>query len=133
MCIKLFSSKWHLGFSDFILRNCVSVTHLLLICIGFSKVMGTLARIGLLNTEVHSFLRDRRRPLFRDFLLELLKIRGESNGSKIGEKDISESIISSGLCKEQETAVKVAKTIMYAALLIPFPFKKINSEFCLRG
>lgn len=84
--------------------------------------MGTLARIGFLDTEVHSFLRNGR-PLFRDFLLELLKINGDSNGSMIREKDISESIISNGLCKEQETAVKVAKTIVYAALLVPCPFK----------
>ena len=84
--------------------------------------MGTLARIGFLDTEVHSFLRNGR-PLFRDFLLELLKIKGVSSGSTIGEKAISESIISSGLCKEQETAVRVAKTIMYAALVIPFLFR----------
>ena len=111
-------------FSDFNLRNCVFVTHLLLTCIGFSKVMGTLARIGFLDTEVHSFLRNKK-PLFRDFLLELLKINVESNDSTIREKDIRESIISSGLCKEQETAVRVAKTIVYAALPIPFLFKRL--------
>ncbi|XP_038879308.1 alpha-aminoadipic semialdehyde synthase isoform X1 [Benincasa hispida] len=85
---------------------------------GFSKVMGTLARIGFLDTEVHSFLRNGR-PLFRDFLLELLKIKGDSINSTIGEKDISESIISSGLCKEQETAVRVAKTIVFLGLHEP--------------
>ncbi|XP_023531703.1 alpha-aminoadipic semialdehyde synthase-like isoform X1 [Cucurbita pepo subsp. pepo] len=86
---------------------------------GFSEVMGALARIGLLDTEVHSFLRSTRRQLFRDFLLELLKIKRESNGSIIGEKDISDIIISSGLCKEQDTAVRVAKTIVYLGLHEP--------------
>ncbi|KAL0558596.1 hypothetical protein IC582_003173 [Cucumis melo] len=85
---------------------------------GFSEVMGTLARIGFLDAEVHSFLRNGR-PLFRDFLLELLKIKGVSSGSTIGEKAISESLISSGLCKVQETAVKVAKTIVFLGLHEP--------------
>ena len=91
--------------------------------------MGALARIGLLDTEVHSFLRSTRRQLFRDFLLELLKIKRESNGSIIGEKDISDIIISSGLCKEQDTAVRVAKTIVYAALLLPFLLKRLIIYF----
>ncbi|XP_022147632.1 alpha-aminoadipic semialdehyde synthase isoform X2 [Momordica charantia] len=86
---------------------------------GFCKVMGTLAKIGFLNTEVNSFFKNRTKPLFRDFLLELLKIRKESNSLSIGENDISDSIISSGLCKEKETAVKVAKTIVFLGLHEP--------------
>ena len=75
--------------------------------------MGTLARIGLFNTESHAVLQCAQRPTFKKFLCELLHIHGEIvDGILLGEKDITEKIVALGHCKEQETAVKAAKTIM---------------------
>ena len=76
--------------------------------------MGTLARIGLFNTEPHPLLKERKRPTFRTFLLELLKVKGDVpfDGSLKGEENIVERISRLGYCKDKGTAVKAAKTIM---------------------
>lgn len=88
-------------------------TYSLVIFVGFGEIMGTLARIGLLSTESCPVLTDGQRPSFKSFLSELLKISSENlDGTPLGEKDITESIVALGHCKEQGTAVKAAKTIM---------------------
>ncbi|KAG2717762.1 hypothetical protein I3843_03G190100 [Carya illinoinensis] len=80
---------------------------------GFSEIMGTLARIGMFNTEAHPILKGEKRATFRTFLLELLKIKSEVvDGPLIAEKDIAERIVTLRFCKEQGTAVKAAKTII---------------------
>ncbi|KAL2464770.1 lysine-ketoglutarate reductase/saccharopine dehydrogenase bifunctional enzyme [Forsythia ovata] len=68
---------------------------------GIGSIMGTLARIGFFSTEVIPILEDQRRLAYRTFLLSLLNIRkGNLDESTVGEKDITESIVSLGLCKE---------------------------------
>jgi len=75
--------------------------------------MGTIASIGLFNTESHPVLRHGQRPSFKRFLCELLNIVSEiPDGVPLGEKHISERIVALGHCKEQGTAVRTAKTIM---------------------
>lgn len=81
-----------------------------MICIGFGEIMGTLGRIGLFSAEAHPLLTPGTRPTFKMFLSELLKI--DKGQALIGEKEISERILSLGHCKEQGTAAKAAKTIM---------------------
>lgn len=84
---------------------------------GFSKIMGTLSRIGFFNQEGHPLLKNEKRPTFRAFLFELLKISSEEpTGPLIGEKNIMERILSLGHCKEQGTALRTAKTIMYVSI-----------------
>ncbi|CAJ1940611.1 unnamed protein product [Sphenostylis stenocarpa] len=80
--------------------------------------MGTLSRIGLFNNEAHSLLTDEQRPTFRKFLFELLKVASEDqDASLIGENDITERILTQGHCKEERTARKTAKTIIFLGLL----------------
>ncbi|OMO67078.1 Saccharopine dehydrogenase / Homospermidine synthase [Corchorus capsularis] len=84
---------------------------------GFSEIMGTLARIGLFNSETHPLLEQESRPTFGTFLCKLLKINTEAiNEALIGEKEITESILKLGHCKERETAVRAAKTIIFLGL-----------------
>lgn len=79
--------------------------------------MGTLSRIGFFNQEGHPLLKNEKRPTFRAFLFELLKISSEEpTGPLIGEKNIMERILSLGHCKEQGTALRTAKTIMYVSI-----------------
>uniref|UniRef100_A0A5B7CDN9 Putative alpha-aminoadipic semialdehyde synthase isoform X2 n=1 Tax=Davidia involucrata TaxID=16924 RepID=A0A5B7CDN9_DAVIN len=104
---------------------------------GFSEIMGTLARIGFFNTEAHPILKNVKRPTYGTFLLELLKIRSENlAGSVMGEKDITERIVTLGLCKEQGTAVKTAKTIIFLGFLelteIPVSCQSAFDVTCLR-
>lgn len=95
-----------------------------LFCIGFGEIMGTLSRIGLFEPDPHPLLKDGKRPTFRKFLSELLKIESEDlDGPLIGEKVIHERIIKLGYCKDQETALRAAKTITYAhCICYPFFF-----------
>jgi alpha-aminoadipic semialdehyde synthase len=80
---------------------------------GFGGIMGTLSRIGFFNTEALCILKNGERQTFQKFLLELLRLHGDNfNASTLSEKGITERIIELGLCKERETAVKTAKTIM---------------------
>ncbi|KAM3741687.1 hypothetical protein ACB098_07G015600 [Castanea mollissima] len=79
---------------------------------GFGEIMATLARIGFFDTEAHPILKDGKKPTFRTFLLELLKSE-DVDGPLIAEKDITERIVTLGHCKEQGTAVKAAKTIIF--------------------
>lgn len=82
---------------------------------GFSEIMATLSRIGFFSTEaISSTLNEGgRRLTFQKFLLQVLSIhRDNSNASNLTEKEIAERIIALGLCKEKETAIRTAKTIM---------------------
>lgn len=82
-------------------------------CSGFGEIMGTLARIGLFDTEPHPLLKDGKRPSFRTFLLELLNIKGGyQDGPMQGEDNIAERIVKLGYCKDQGAAQKAAKTIL---------------------
>ncbi|KAK9274805.1 hypothetical protein L1049_022057 [Liquidambar formosana] len=84
---------------------------------GFSEIMETLARIGLFDFEPHPILKDGKRPTFGTFLLELLEIKSEYfDGTMMGEKDITERIVTLGLCKERGTAIQTAKTIIFLGL-----------------
>ena len=92
---------------------CTSRTYFLIICVGFGEIMGTLASIGLFNTESHPVLRHGQRPSYKKFLCEMLNIVSEiPDGILLGEKHISERIVALGHCEEQGTAVRTAKTIM---------------------
>uniref|UniRef100_A0A2N9ESA9 Saccharopine dehydrogenase-like C-terminal domain-containing protein n=1 Tax=Fagus sylvatica TaxID=28930 RepID=A0A2N9ESA9_FAGSY len=80
----------------------------------FGEIMGTLARIGFFNTEAHPILKGGKKPMFSTFLLELLNIKIEDvDGHLIAEKDITERIVTLGHYKEQGTAAKAAKTIIF--------------------
>ncbi|KAH0970942.1 hypothetical protein GBA52_023098 [Prunus armeniaca] len=84
---------------------------------GFGEIMGTLSRIGLFESDPHPLLKDGKRPTFRKFLSELLKIESEDlDGPLIGEKVIHERIVKLGYCKDQETALRAAKTITFLGL-----------------
>ncbi|KAK9948183.1 hypothetical protein M0R45_003770 [Rubus argutus] len=84
---------------------------------GFGEIMGILSRIGLFESEPHPLLKDGKKTTFRMFLSELLKIKSEEvDGSLRGEKAISEKIVTLGYCKQQSTAVRAAKTIIFLGL-----------------
>ncbi|KAF9680334.1 hypothetical protein SADUNF_Sadunf06G0110300 [Salix dunnii] len=84
---------------------------------GFGEIMGTLASIGLFNSESHPVLRHGQRSSYKKFLCEMLNIVREiPDGILLGEKHISERIVALGHCKEQGTAVRTAKTIIYLGL-----------------
>uniref|UniRef100_A0A6N2L6K1 Uncharacterized protein n=1 Tax=Salix viminalis TaxID=40686 RepID=A0A6N2L6K1_SALVM len=84
---------------------------------GFGEIMGTLASVGLFNTESHPVLRHGQRPSYKKFLCEMLNIVSEiPDGILLGEKHISERIVALGHCKEQGIAVRTAKTIIYLGL-----------------
>lgn len=104
---------------------------------GFSEIMGTLARIGFFATEAHEILKCPERPTFETFTLVLLGIVEDTLfGSTIGEMDIAERIISLGHCKQQETAIKAARTIIFLGLheqtLIPSTCQTAFDVTCLR-
>ncbi|KAL5698600.1 hypothetical protein ACHQM5_029617 [Ranunculus cassubicifolius] len=80
---------------------------------GFGEIMGTLARIGLFDTEPYLFLEETKMPTFNDFLSEVLKIESETVGN---EKEMIERLISLGVCKEKSTAEKTVKTIKFLGL-----------------
>lgn len=83
-----------------------------LFCLGFGEIMGSLARIGFFDSEAHPILTLTKRPTFRAFLLELLKIKSEDFDGTNTAEHISERILALGLCKVQVTALKTAKTIL---------------------
>ncbi|XP_028196746.1 alpha-aminoadipic semialdehyde synthase-like [Glycine soja] len=104
---------------------------------GFSEIMGTLSRIGLFNNEAHSLLMNEQRQTFRKFLFELLKVVSDNpDGPLIGENDIMEHILTQGHCKDQRTAMKTAKTIIFLGLLgeteIPASCKSAFDVVCFR-
>ncbi|PON49419.1 Saccharopine dehydrogenase, C-terminal [Parasponia andersonii] len=99
--------------------------------------MGTLSRIGLFNSEPHPLLMDGKRPAFRTFLLELLKIEGDDSDCPLkGEENIVERILRLGHCKDKGTAVKAAKTIIFLGLNeqteVPVSCQSAFDVSCLR-
>lgn len=104
---------------------------------GFGEIMGTLARIGLFNTEPNPLLKDGKRPTFRTFLLELLKSKGgDFDGPLKGEAGIAERIVGLGHCTDQGSALKAAKTIIFLGLNeqteIPVSCQSAFDVSCLR-
>ncbi|GMN42705.1 hypothetical protein TIFTF001_011913 [Ficus carica] len=104
---------------------------------GFGEIMGTLSRIGLFKTEPNPLLKDGKRPTFRTFLLELLKIKGgDIDGPLKGEAGIAERIVGLGHCKDQGSALKAAKTIIFLGLNeqteIPVSCQSAFDVSCLR-
>ncbi|KAK4793656.1 hypothetical protein SAY86_024091 [Trapa natans] len=84
---------------------------------GFSKIMGTLARVGFFNSEAQINLRDSKRATFRSFLLKLLKIENEDpSNALMTEKGISEQLVRLGHCEEEGTALRTARTIIFLGL-----------------
>lgn len=85
----------------------------LILSAGFSQIMGTLFKIGFFCTESNLILKDGIRPTHTAFLLGLLGINGKIlPDTVIDERYITDRILALGLCKDKETAVKTAKTIM---------------------
>ncbi|GAY37557.1 hypothetical protein CUMW_029940 [Citrus unshiu] len=83
----------------------------------FGEIMGTLGRIGFFSAEAHPVLKQGSGPTFRMFLCEILKMDSQKMGeAPLGEKEITERILSLGHCKERETASKAAKTIIFLGL-----------------
>ncbi|KAL9242212.1 hypothetical protein vseg_016233 [Gypsophila vaccaria] len=104
---------------------------------GFSEIMATLARIGFFDAEPHENLKSSARPTFETFTSKLLGLeKVSSSGSQIGETDIAERIISLQHCKQKETALKTARTIMFLGLLektvIPSSCQSTFDVTCLR-
>lgn len=84
---------------------------------GFSEIMGTLAKVGLFDTEAQMILKNSERPTFRTFLLKLLKLEKEdSDKASVGEKEIARQLLILGHCTEEGTALRTAKTIMFLGL-----------------
>ncbi|KZV49028.1 Lysine-ketoglutarate reductase/saccharopine dehydrogenase bifunctional enzyme [Dorcoceras hygrometricum] len=103
----------------------------------FGEIMGTLARIGIFSTEASPIFENKIRPTYRNFILELLNIHNNIlNETEIGEKEIEERIMALGLCKERDTALKTAKTILFLGFLeradIPIFCKCAFDVTCLR-
>ncbi|WOG94156.1 hypothetical protein DCAR_0313449 [Daucus carota subsp. sativus] len=87
---------------------------------GFGEIMGTMARIGFFDAQVHPILENGKKPTYKSFLLELLKDDGKNLiGTTHIEEAIAERIISLGLCKERGTAARTAKTIIFLGLNEP--------------
>ncbi|XP_047249542.1 alpha-aminoadipic semialdehyde synthase isoform X5 [Capsicum annuum] len=87
---------------------------------GFSQIMGTLFKIGFFCTESNLILKDGIRPTHTAFLLGLLGINGKIlPDTVIDERYITDRILALGLCKDKETAVKTAKTIIFLGFQEP--------------
>ncbi|KAK4370156.1 hypothetical protein RND71_009631 [Anisodus tanguticus] len=104
---------------------------------GFSQIMGTLVKIGFFCTESTLILKDGIRPTHRAYLLGLLGSDGKIlPESVIDEKYIADRILDLGLCKDKDTAVKTAKTIIFLGFQepteIPSSCKSPFEVTCLR-
>ncbi|KAJ1418760.1 Saccharopine dehydrogenase, NADP binding domain [Sesbania bispinosa] len=104
---------------------------------GFSEIMGTLSRTGLFNNEAHPILQKEQKPTFRKFMFELLKVASEDpDGALMREEGIMERILTLGHCKDQRSAMKTAKTIIFLGLLeetaIPASCQSAFDVVCFR-
>ncbi|XP_052198511.1 alpha-aminoadipic semialdehyde synthase isoform X2 [Diospyros lotus] len=104
---------------------------------GFGEIMGTLARIGFFNTEVHPMLKNEKRATYMSVLLELLSIQNHDlDGIVMKEKDVMDRIVALGLCKDQGTAAKTARTIIFLGFHeeteIPVSCQSAFDVTCLR-
>ncbi|XP_043721830.1 alpha-aminoadipic semialdehyde synthase isoform X2 [Telopea speciosissima] len=106
---------------------------------GFGETMGTLAKIGFFDTEAHPVLKQEKRPTFDSFLDVLLSIERKNEnfeGTTGDEKEMVESLITLGLCKEKSSAVNTVKTIKFLGLHecteIPLSCQSAFDVICLR-
>ncbi|KAL4589354.1 hypothetical protein LXL04_002260 [Taraxacum kok-saghyz] len=106
---------------------------------GFGEIMGTLARIGFFDGEVSLILtnKDKDRPTYRTFLFELLKIESRKSDESVKpDKLITERILTLGICKEEGTAIRTTKAIMflgfYEQIVIPSSCQSAFDVTCLR-
>ncbi|XP_020090480.1 alpha-aminoadipic semialdehyde synthase isoform X2 [Ananas comosus] len=90
---------------------------------GFSEIMATMARVGFFETELHPLIKGSRRPTFKEFLNEILKVgsstpitTGSFKGSVGSDEELVERLIMLGHCKEKATAVRTVKTIKFLGL-----------------
>ena len=86
--------------------------------LGFSEIMGTLAKLGFFDTEAHPMLKDIRRPTFRTFLGEILKTNNDDHSVTINDDEMARRIISLRHSEEPSKAMKTIKTIKYELLKI---------------
>uniref|UniRef100_A0A1D1Z4G1 Alpha-aminoadipic semialdehyde synthase n=1 Tax=Anthurium amnicola TaxID=1678845 RepID=A0A1D1Z4G1_9ARAE len=108
---------------------------------GFSEIMGTLAKIGFFDTEVHPVLKEEQRPTFGAFLSELLK-SGDGdlmmNGKEmpLTDEELVRRIVMLGHCKETTTAMNTVKAIRFLGLNedeeIPLPCRSAFDVACQR-
>ncbi|XP_076945258.1 alpha-aminoadipic semialdehyde synthase-like [Bidens hawaiensis] len=103
---------------------------------GFGEIMGSLARIGFFNSEVHPILTNKDRPAtYRTFLFELLEVNNSDESVK-AEKVITERLLARGICKEDEAAVRTAKAIIFLGFYeqteIPSSCQTAFDVTCLR-
>ncbi|MQM08195.1 hypothetical protein Taro_041051 [Colocasia esculenta] len=84
----------------------------------FSEIMGTLAKIGFFEPEVHPMLKGGQRPTFGAFLCELLSVGNELKRKKttLTDGEMVKSIVLLGHCKETTMAMKAVKTIKFLGL-----------------
>uniref|UniRef100_M0ZQL0 Aminoadipic semialdehyde synthase n=1 Tax=Solanum tuberosum TaxID=4113 RepID=M0ZQL0_SOLTU len=99
--------------------------------------MGTLVKIGFFCTESTPIFKNGIRPTHREFLLGLLGISGKIlRESVIDEKYITDRILALEHCKDKDTAVKTAKTIIFLGFQepteIPSSCKSPFEVTCLR-
>jgi alpha-aminoadipic semialdehyde synthase len=101
---------------------------------GFGKIMSTLAKIGLFDSDAHSIFESGKNTTFRMFLCEFLEIKPDEALSM--EEEIIGQLITAGYCKERETAEQTAKTIIFLGLdeetEIPSSCKSAFDVTCLR-
>ncbi|XP_030470421.1 alpha-aminoadipic semialdehyde synthase isoform X1 [Syzygium oleosum] len=104
---------------------------------GFSETMGTLAKVGLFDTESQMILKNSKRPTFRTFLLKLLELEKEdSDKASFGEKEIAQQLLILGHCSEEGTALRTAKTVVFLGLheqmQVPASCQSAFDVTCLR-
>ncbi|WOL08513.1 alpha-aminoadipic semialdehyde synthase [Canna indica] len=107
---------------------------------GFSEIMASLARIGLLESGHHFMLRESQRPTFSAFLNQLLHINNSTNNGPVGsienEEEMIRRLIILGHCKDKATATKTVKTIRFLGLHeveeIPAACSSAFDVVCLR-
>ncbi|XP_031489851.1 alpha-aminoadipic semialdehyde synthase isoform X4 [Nymphaea colorata] len=91
---------------------------------GFSKIMSSLAKIGLFDTETHPLLKEELKPTFQEFLGYLLKFSMKEDLQKpadsvvlaLEESQMVERLTMLGHCKEKTEAEKTVKTIKFLGL-----------------
>ncbi|KAL7096184.1 hypothetical protein ACP275_10G067200 [Erythranthe tilingii] len=105
---------------------------------GFGEIMGTLARIGFFNTEEIPILKNEARTTYRTFLLSLLDCNSTKGIEEqiINQKWIADRVLDLGLCKDRETSLKTAKTILFLGFEekaeIPKSCKSAFDATCIR-
>ncbi|KAK1440878.1 hypothetical protein QVD17_06711 [Tagetes erecta] len=100
---------------------------------GFGEIMASLARMGFFDCEVRPSLTNKDKlTTYRTFLYELLELHSSINTDESvkAEKLITERLLALGICKEDEAAIRTAKTIIHWNSA--FTRKKITTTGVLR-